>query len=374
MATEGRGGESRAAARVRAVVRPEVQALAAYPVPSAAGLIKLDAMENPYPWPEAMRAEWARLAGQVAVNRYPDAGAGELKARLREALELPAEAALVLGNGSDELIQMVAMAVATAGATMLVPEPSFVMYRHAALATGMDYREVALDAESFALPRAAMLEAIERHRPALIFLAYPNNPTGNLWARPTIEAVIEAAPGLVVLDEAYAPFAHRSFVGQLHRYPNLVVLRTVSKLGLAGLRLGVLAAPAPWAEALERLRLPYNINALTQACAIFALGRAELFAAQAERIRAERERLIGRLERIAGLRVWPSEANFVLVRTLARPAAEVHAGLLEAGILVKNLHGASPALANCLRLTVGLPEDSEALLGALERLCAGPRA
>ncbi|HEY5791063.1 MAG TPA: histidinol-phosphate transaminase [Gammaproteobacteria bacterium] len=346
-------------------VRPEIQALSAYHVPPAAGLIKLDAMENPYGWPEAMTAAWLERLRAVEMNRYPDPSAGELKAALRRELELPQSAGLLLGNGSDELIQMIALALSGPDRVVLAPEPSFVMYRMIAVFAGMRYVGVPLRDGDFALDRAAMLAAIAAEQPAVVFLAYPNNPTGNLFGSADLDALLEAAPGLVVVDEAYAPFAEASCLELLGRHPNLVVMRTLSKLGLAGLRLGLLAGAPAWLDQFEKLRLPYNVGVLNQVSAAFALEHAAVFAEQTARIRAERGRLQAALAALPGLTAYPSRANFILLRVPPGRARELHAALRDAGVLVKLLDGAGPQLADCLRVTVGRPDENDAFLAAL---------
>ncbi len=345
-------------------LRPEIAALDAYVVPDARGLIKLDAMENPYRLPEELVPGWLERLRGVALNRYPDPQATGVKTRLREALGLEAATPMLLGNGSDELIQIVVLALAGPGRSVLAPAPSFAMYRMIARFAGMDPVAVALRGEDFSLDMPAMRDAIARHRPAVIFLAYPNNPTGNLWPRAEIEEILRIAPGLVVIDEAYAPFASDSFLGRLGGYPNLLLLRTLSKMGLAGLRLGLALGPPAWLEALERLRLPYNINVLTQASVTFALEHREVFEAQAARIRDDRQALLQTLQGLEGVQVYPSEANFLLFRTLARPGPEVFQGLRRQGVLVKDL-STQPGLKDCLRVTVGTAEENAAFVAAL---------
>lgn len=351
--------------KVESLIRPEIQALKAYHVPDATGLIKLDAMENPYSWPEAVRREWLDTLQQVALNRYPDPDARRLRERLRVALGVPPDMGLVLGNGSDELIQIVLMAVSKPGATVLAPTPTFVMYEMIASFTGMNFAGVPLTPD-FSLDMPAMRKAIEMHRPAVIFLAYPNNPTGNLFAREDIVRVIEQAPGLVVLDEAYHAFAGQSFMDQLSKHDNLLVMRTLSKQGLAGLRLGMLAGPRPWLEEFNKVRLPYNIGVLTQASAEFALAHLALLDEQAGLIRAERERVFKSLSILKGVRAWPSQTNFILFRIEKGDADRVFTGLRQHGVLIKNLNSAGGMLKNCLRVTVGTPEENTAFLKALE--------
>jgi histidinol-phosphate aminotransferase len=344
-------------------VRPEIRALRAYHVPDATGLIKLDAMENPYTWPDPLRREWAELLQRVDVNRYPDPTAARLKERLRACFSIPAEAGLLLGNGSDEIIQMLALTLGGPGRVVLSVDPSFVMYRMIATFAGLEYVGVPLCSEDFSLDAEALLAALSRHRPVLVFLAYPNNPTGNLFDTRTLREVIQAAPGLVVIDEAYAPFTEASFLGEVPGHGNLVVMRTLSKMGLAGLRLGYLVGPREWVREVDKTRMPYNINVLTQEGADFALRHKTLLDQQTGRVCAERERLSASLAALPGVQPYPSDANFILFRVAGAPA--IWEVLRSRGILIKCLHGADPLLADCLRVTVGTPEENDALLGAL---------
>ena len=354
-----------AASMAAAVLRPEIRALTPYAVAKADGAIKLDAMENPYPLPAAVRARIAAAVADVAINRYPDGGGDAVKAALRQAYGIPAAAGVLLGNGSDEIIQMLACALARPGAAMLAPDPSFVMYRMNALYAGMRFCGVPLAAD-FALDLPSMLAVIARERPALTFLAYPNNPTGNLFAASGVEAILRAAPGLVVVDEAYHAFADASFLPRVLEFPNLLVLRTVSKVGMAGLRLGYAIAAPAWIDELNKVRQPYNLNALTQAVAPVLLGQRELLAGQATAIRSERARLGAALAALPGVTVHPTHTNFVLARVPDAPAW--FAALAGARILVKNLHGSHPLLEHCLRITVGTPDENNALLAVLEKL------
>jgi len=353
-------------------IRSQIRALTAYHVPDPGRLIKLDAMENPYRWPEAMVDEWLGVLRSVELNRYPDPVAAELTAQLKGSMQVPAGMQVVLGNGSDELIQMLALAVADRDRVVLSPDPTFVMYRMIAAFAGMQYQGVPL-AGDFLLDADAMLEAIDRHRPAIVFLAYPNNPTGTLFSAEAVEAVIRAAPGLVVVDEAYAPFTDATFMPRLGEFPNLLVLRTVSKMGLAGLRLGLLAGPPEWLAEIDKVRLPYNINVLTQASARFALRHKTVLDEQTERIRRDRARLHDQLEALADIQPYPSEANFILFRTPAGRADALFDALKAQGVLVKNLNPAGGRLQDCLRVTVGTPDENAAFLAAL-RHALGPRA
>src|SRR5439155_1389265 len=282
----GEGRAPSAAGFVAAVVRPEIRARSAYAVARAEGMIKLDAMENPYALPAGVRARLSEALARVPINRYPDGAADAAKEALRRVFSIPVDQDLLLANGSDELIQIITSALASPGAAMLVPEPSFVMYRMNALYAGMRFIGVPLGGD-FRLDRAAMLAAIERERPALVYLAYPNNPTGNLFGARDVEAVLQAAPGLVVVDEAYYAFADASFLPRVAEHPNLLVLRTVSKVGMAGLRLGYAVAAPEWIAELNKVRAPYNVNALTQAAAVALLSDTGWIAAQDGAGRAE---------------------------------------------------------------------------------------
>ncbi len=344
-------------------VRDEIRALEAYHVAPAAGFVKLDAMENPYRLPPELTEELGRRLAQVAVNRYPDPGAPALKSALREAMAIPAEHEIVLGNGSDEILAMISVALAKPGATLLSLEPSFAMYRMCAISAGMGYAGVSLSPD-FSPDLPATLEAIGRLRPALTWIAYPNNPTGNLFPRQAVLEIVAASPGLVVVDEAYYAFAGgETFLPDLGRHPNLVLVRTVSKLGLAGLRLGLAIGPRDWLAEFDKVRLPYNVNVLTAAAAELVLGRHEVLEEQTRRIVRDRARLEAGLDAIAGVRRFPSAANFVLVRLPDGPRA--FEGLKARGILVRNFHGSHPLLAHCLRITVGTPDENARLLAAL---------
>lgn len=342
------------------LVRPEVLAMTAYHVPQARGMVKLDAMENPYALPPELRRRLAERLAEVDLNRYPDPRSEKLRELIARRMKVPAGMSVVLGNGSDELLQIVTLALARPGASMLYPTPTFVMYSVYAALTGMRAIGVPLR-EDFALDAGAFIARMRKERPALVFLAYPNNPTGTLYPEADVLEIVKAAEGVVVVDEAYHAFAGRTLMPRLREFPNLVVLRTVSKLGLAGIRLGYLAAGAAWAEQFDKVRSPYNVNALTQATAEFMLERLDLLEEQASRIREEREVLGEALAGLRGVTVYPSAANFFLVRVA--DAAGIDAALKKQGVLVKNLH---PGLAQCLRITVGTPEENRILLSALK--------
>jgi len=330
-------------------------------------MIKLDAMENPYHIPDVLLGEWLALVKKAEINRYPDPSAQALSSMLIDYMEVPlhnsskrsSENSIILGNGSDELIQIMAMAVAKPGRKILAPAPGFVMYDMIATFTGMEYIGVALK-DDFSLDMPAMLEAIKTQQPALIFLAYPNNPTGNLFDDNEIV--------LVVIDEAYHPFACASFMPRLGEFDNLLVMRTVSKMGLAGLRLGLLAGPQKWIYEFDKIRLPYNINILTQVTAEFALKHAHVFEEQASIIRQQRDVVFDALNAFPQFRVYPSNANFILLRVIEGEASEIFQALKEQGLLIKNLHPVGGVLLQCLRITVGTAEENALLIEALKKI------
>jgi histidinol-phosphate aminotransferase len=342
------------------LVRAEILALKAYHVAEAEGLVKLDAMENPYTLPEPLRAELGRALSRVELNRYPEPTGRRLRAALREKMQVPAGMELLLGNGSDDLIQIMTLALARPGAAMLYPAPTFVMYSINAALAGMRAIAVPLR-DDYSLDTEAFLGIVRAERPALTFIAYPNNPTGVLYPEEDVVRILRASEGLVVLDEAYHVFAQKSFLPRLAEFPNLVVLRTVSKLGLAGIRLGYLAGRPEWIEQFNKVRQAYNVNVLTQAAALLVLDRLEVLEAQAAALRAERAALGAALAALPGVTVFPSQANFFLVRVPDGP--RTYEALRAQGVLVRNLHG--PMLAHCLRVTVGTPQENRILLNAL---------
>lgn len=347
-------------------IRPEIQALSAYHVPDASGYIKLDAMENPYRFPDELTSKWLEMLGQAELNRYPDPAASRLKQKIIATLNIPENAEIILGNGSDELIQMIMMAISAPDRAVLSIEPSFVMYRMIATFLNMPYVGVPLNGD-FSLDSDTVLEAIRQHQPAVIFLAFPNNPSGNLFDEPEIDRLISSTEALVVVDEAYYAFAGKSYADKLGQFDNLLVMRTVSKMGLAGLRLGYLAGPADLIREIDKVRLPYNINILTQLSAEFALDHIDELNKQTVRIKQDRERLYSAMQSIDAIEVYPSQANFILFRILSKQADNVFESLKQQKVLVKNLSHSSPALQNCLRVTVGMPEENERFLAALKK-------
>lgn len=351
--------------RIRATIRQDVASMHAYAVQPSAGMIKLDAMENPYPLPPVLQQALGERLGRLALNRYPSDNVATLVQALAEHVHLPAGCKLMLGNGSDELIDLLSVACNVPGAAIMAPVPGFVMYELSARLRRLKFVGVPLTPD-FELDLPAMLEAVATHRPALTFLACPNNPTANLWNEVAVQAVVDAigeAGGLVVIDEAYQPFASRTFLPRLPANPHVLVLRTLSKFGLAGVRIGYLCGAAALVAEVDKVRPPYNISTLNAEAALFALEHADEYAAQAALIVAERQRLLPLLAALPGVQAFASEANMILVRVPdARGSFE---GMKAQGVLVKHVAGLHPLLANCLRLTVGTPAQNERMLAAL---------
>lgn len=347
------------------IIRQEILSLSAYHVPVAQGMIKLDAMENPYPLPSFLQEEITRIAADAHINRYPDPHATALKETLRTALSIPDDMQIMLGNGSDEIIQIIMQAVAKPGEKLLTIEPGFAMFKMIATFTNIEYIGIPLNPD-FSLNLDEILAAISRYRPAILFLAYPNNPSGNLFDETALNKIIQASPGLVVIDEAYHPFAGKSFIEKLTDYPNLLVMRTLSKLGLAGLRLGLLAGRPDWLSHLEKLRLPYNVNVITQLVAEKIMQHYDVLQNQAEAIKQTRSKLKAFLEKLEGVEPYSSDANFILFRL--NNATHMFKQLQQRGILVKNLDNSHSLLKNCLRVTVGTPEENDHFCNILQDL------
>src|SRR3954469_8679775 len=298
-------------------IRQDVQGMHAYAIQDSKGMVKLDAMENPHPLPAALQEQLGERLAAVALNRYPGERIEDLKKTLARHAKLPAGFGLMLGNGSDELISLLAMACDVPGATIVAPQPGFVMYAMSAQLQGLKFVGVDLTPD-FELDEKAMLDAIARHQPAIVYIAYPNNPTANLWSDATIDKIVQAAPGLVVIDEAYQPFSSRSYLDRLAGHEHVLLMRTLSKFGLAGVRIGYMMGPARLVQEVDKLRPPYNISVLNAEAALFALEHEDVFAAQAADVKRERERVQAGLREL-GLQAWPSDANMILVR-VADPA------------------------------------------------------
>ena len=355
------------AERMAHTIRQDVQSMHAYAIQPSAGLVKLDAMENPFALPPALQQALGERLGRVAINRYPVQSTADVIAALSRFVQLPEGCAMMLGNGSDELIDLLSVACDRPGATVLAPLPGFVMYEMSAKLRGLAFVGVPLTAD-FELDEAGMLAAIEQHRPALTYIAYPNNPTANLWDDAVVDRIVQAVGrqhGLVVIDEAYQPFSSRSWLPRLGApgTEHVLVMRTLSKFGLAGVRLGYLCGAAALVAEVDKVRPPYNVSVLNAEATLFALEHADEYARQAAVIRAERERLQAALRALPGVTPFPSEANMILVRV--PDSVRAFAGMKARGVLVKHVAGLHPLLARCLRLTVGTPEQNDLMIEAL---------
>lgn len=343
-------------------IRQDVQGMHAYAIQDSRGMVKLDAMENPHRLPAALQEQLGKRLAALALNRYPGERIEDLKKALAKHAQLPEGFGLMLGNGSDELISLLAMACDVPGATILAPLPGFVMYEMSARLQGLKFVGVDLTPD-FELDEKAMLDAIALHQPAIVYLAYPNNPTANLWNDATIEKIVEAAPGLVVLDEAYQPFASRSYLDRVAKHQHVLLMRTMSKFGLAGVRIGYMMGPERLIHEVDKVRPPYNISVVNAETALFALEHEDVFAAQAAELKRERGRLQSALKEM-GLKSWPSDANMILVR-VPDPAASFE-GMKARKVLVKNVSRMHPLLAGCLRLTVGTADENAQMIAALQ--------
>jgi histidinol-phosphate aminotransferase len=347
-------------------IRQDVQSMHAYAIQDSVGMVKLDAMENPHRLPADLQKALGERLGALALNRYPGERVNELRHALASHASMPEGFDIMLGNGSDELISLLAMACDVPGAAILSPLPGFVMYAMSAQLQGLAFHGVPLTPD-FELDEAAMLAAIDQHKPSIVYLAYPNNPTGNLWNDGTIEKIVlaqGAQGGLVIMDEAYQPFASRSYIDRIARHSHVLLMRTLSKFGLAGVRLGYMIGPKALVAEVDKVRPPYNISVLNCECALFALEHNDVFAVQAQDLRAQRARLLAELATMPGVTPFPSEANMILARV--PDAAKTFDGLKAHKVLIKNISKMHPLLANCLRLTVGTAAENDQLIAALK--------
>lgn len=346
-------------------IREDIRKLSAYHVQNSSGMIKLDAMENPFPLPEKIFQSWEKRLSEIQVNRYPDPSANALREKLSRMLELDDQHALMFGNGSDELIQILMLGL-NKDAKVLSIEPSFVMYRMIAQFCGLEYIGVNLN-KDFSLDVNQMEQLIDVHKPEIIFIAQPNNPTGTLFKEDDLRKIASLTKGFLIIDEAYSPFTNFDSRPLLDKFENVIVMRTFSKAGLAGLRLGYLIGKKELLDEFEKLRLPYNINVLTQSLVECALDEYELLEVQAKEIIFLRTELQEKLAAMASIDVIPSEANFITIRLKKAQATDVANSMNKDGVLIKNLCGGHPLLENCLRLTVGSQEENELMLASLTR-------
>ncbi|MGB5809169.1 MAG: histidinol-phosphate transaminase [Polyangiales bacterium] len=353
---------------LKTLFRRELSELEAYRVPPSPPRVKLDANESPWPLPGEAWETILSAVRRTALHRYPDGRATTLRDALTANYGGTADG-FVIGSGSDELIALLATAMCRPPAgkdrpVVLYPEPTFVMYGITSLGHGWTTAGIPLDPD-WDLDVDAMGEAIEREQPNLVYYATPNNPTGNTFTRERIEALVARHPNtLHVIDEAYAPFAGGSLSSLCDEYPQCAMLGTLSKVGFAAIRVGWTRLHPELARELEKVRQPFNLNALSQEIATLALtDLAPLVRSQARAVAAERELLATALREIPGISTYPSQANFLLLRIEGNPRA-VCEGLLERGIAVRRFDG-HPRLAQCIRITVGTPEENGRLVEAL---------
>ncbi len=341
-------------------LRSDIKNIDAYHVPVSKDMIKLDAMESPFGVPEELNAEFLKCIEQSEVNRYPEADPSELKDTLKSLMDIPDEFGVLLGNGSDELIQLLALACSKDDLIMSF-EPSFVMYELVSKYVNLDYFGVQLDS-NFDIKLSEALLVIEREKPKIIFIAYPNNPTGNCFDYDAIIEIIKSTNIMVILDEAYYAYSDTSFLSEISNFPNLLVLRTISKIGFAGLRLGLLIGDQETIAQLNKLRLPYNINVLTQTSANFLLQDKQRIINNAQIIIEERRRLSHELSLFSKFKVYPSQTNFILVHS--EDAHSLHAALKENGILIKGFPKGSK-LSDFIRISVSEPVENNILIDAI---------
>ena len=346
------------------LIRSEVLAQKAYPAEITECRIRLDANENPYKLPPSLQEELFARMKDAALNRYPDPGAPLLRRRYGAFCGVD-ENWVMTGNGSDELIQILCMAVARPGAKLLIPTPTFAMYRIIGLTCGLGVIEAPLDAD-FDLNVANMIDIIEEASPALIFLSYPNNPTGNCFHEDRIKALLEASSGLVVVDEAYFNFSGKTFAPLLKKYNNLVILRTLSKVGYAALRIGFLLGSPELLQELNKVRLPYNLNTLSQLAAGFFLDAEGAFSEQIACIVTERKYVYAALQKLEGIYPLRSDANFIFF-SCSLNVYDVYEQILREGILIKPFVFPDKQF---IRVTIGSHEENEAFIEVLKRIIA----
>jgi len=345
------------------LIRQEIREMAAYQAEEGDVPVKLDANENPYQFSAPLLKELFSELSTVALNRYPDPDAAELKEVIARKLGV-ARDRILLGNGSDEILQALLLTFWSQGAKVMVPVPTFGMYAIIGRMVGFEILEVSLD-DDFDLCTDEMISLARREGVKLIFLASPNNPTGNCFSQERILALLENTDAVVVVDEAYAAFSGQDFLPRLAGHENLVVLRTLSKIGLASLRVGMMFAAPALVYEVNKARLPYNVNSLSQKAAAFILERDGELREQIARIVEGRKWLAGEMERLPGIHVYPSDANIILFRISGGDRNLFH-GLKEEGVLIRNLSRPG-RLYNCFRVCVGTEEENRLFIEALHK-------
>lgn len=340
------------------LVKEKVQSLKAYHVENIDCEIKLHANENSFPLPPEILKQFEEVFKSTELNRYPDPDCGSLKQTLAKRLDVAPEN-LAIGNGSDELIQILLQIFCDAGETVSFPDPTFAMYSIIAQGMGLKSQTHPLD-DQWDFKAEPFLETLEASQARIAFLSYPNNPTGNCFSALEVQKVIENFSGIVVLDEAYHDFAGKSFLSELQKHNNLVILRSLSKIGLAALRVGYAVADPVIIDQIDKIRLPYNSNTLSQRLTERLLNHFAPVQKQLDALLKERESMVRELSKFKSLKVFPSDANFVLFR-VEEDASALFKQLMESGILIRDLSN-HPRLKNCLRVTIGTPDENKAFL------------
>jgi histidinol-phosphate aminotransferase len=338
-------------------VKRNIKEIQAYSVPHIDCRIKLDGNESPFPLPREIREKLGEALNEVDINRYPDPEARGFREKIARASGIPIDGVL-LGNGSDELIGMLVETCTGSTGRVLYPTPTFSMYGLTAKAMGAEVIEVPLD-HDFDIDLGTTIDRIENLDPDIIFLASPNNPTGNVYSEDKIKSIIETAAGIVVVDEAYSDFSGYTLMPLLEKNENLVIMRTLSKVGFAGLRLGMLYANPDLVRELNKVRYPYNINSLSQAAAELVLENHEFVSENIQIIVKERDRVFGELKPLQGIELFPSNANFILFRV--GEADRVFRELVDRDILIRNFNKPG-RLEHCMRVTIGTPEENNAFI------------
>jgi histidinol-phosphate aminotransferase len=356
-------------------VKPAVRALKAYTLAARQAPIKINQNENPFELPESMKRRVLERALARPWGRYPEFDPRELTAALARAAGWRPDGVLA-GNGSNELIEALLLVTVGAGTKVVIPEPTFTLYALLTSILGGEPVRVGLGPD-LEYDVEALSTARRQREASVTVVCSPNNPTGGVLARADVARLCAEADSLVVIDEAYQEFSGESVVPLLADHANLVVLRTFSKaMSLAGLRVGYLLASPALVHEVDKARLPYNINFFSQMAALAALEEPSDLEANVARLVRLRGALMAELQRLGGLRAYPSRANFILVELQDRDARAVFESLYADGVLVRDV-SSYPRLGRCLRLTVGTESENAALLDGLRRALAGetqPRA
>ena len=356
---------------IMTLIREEIRRQGGYHAGVVSCRIKLDANESPFTLSPSLKDALFEEMKKVHLNRYPDPGSPLIRERFARHYGVKQDM-LMVGNGSDELIHILCTALSDKSAAVMAPVPTFVMYRIIAMNAGRVVIETPLEATTFDLDLDATLDQIERRNPALVFISYPNSPTGNCFDETKIEAIIAKSSGIVVVDEAYGYFSGKTLLPLLSKYDNLMILKTLSKVGLAAMRLGFLIGRASFVRELDKVRLPYNINALSQVAAGFYMDHLTFFLNQAAEVVKRRNELFEALRKIGGIHPCPTDANFIFLRC-DLDADRIHEDLIARGVLIKNLNGPG-VLKNCMRVTVGSREENGEFLQALRSVIEGIRS